>query len=182
MMNTRTVSTSSLVVVLPSLWPCLSFAGHERKEGLVAMVTGVGAPQKDIADPGTLWTSIHQPGRFGGFQFIVATESTNWAKIRANFPAGRLQILELPDKTLMELADPIDQHIEVQRMLDAGIDPARIFLAFTVPCEKFADPHKSPVAYTVNTEQSGAGQSATRSASDSNGGDKTRPESKGRSR
>lgn len=164
-MNTKTASISILIVLLLSLLPGLSVAGDERKEDIVALVTRVVAPQKGRADTVTLWMTIHRPSRFGGFQFLVTTESTDRAKIRTDFPVGSLQILALPNKTMQELEDQIDPHLAVEKTLDAGTDPMMISQSFLVPSVKIADLPKRPVAYTVNTEQGeqdGGGQPATR--------------------
>lgn len=101
---------------------------------------------------------------------MVATESTNRAKIRADFPVGSLQILELPSKAMKKLEDQVDPHLAVEKTLDTGMDPVMISQGFMVPSVKIADLPKRPVAYSVNTEQAeqgGGGQPATRPESKS---------------
>jgi hypothetical protein len=167
-MNTKVAPSFLLVVFLLSLLPCLSFAGTERKEEIVALVTRVDAPQPGRADTVTLTMIIHRPSRFGGFEFLVATESTNRAKIRADFPVGSLQILELPGKTMKELEDQVDPHLSAEKTLDTGMDPARLSQFYILPSVKITDLPRRPVAYSVNTEraeQDGGGQPATRTKS-----------------
>jgi hypothetical protein len=166
-MKTNTIAISLIVASLFFTLHCLSYADAERKEKIVASVTKVVHPKNAIADTVTLWMTIHAPSRFGGFTFMVVTESRDRARIRADFPAGSLQTLELPAKTIMELEAQIDAEISVQKTLDTGIDPMKISQAYVVPSVKIGELPTRPVAFTVSTEQSeqpGAGQPATKPA------------------
>ncbi len=184
-MNTKSVLTSLLIILLVSLLPSPSLAGIGGKEKIVALVTRIDAPQKGRADAVTLWMTIHAPNRFRGFQFMVVTESKDRPKIRAEFPIGSLQTMELPDKTIKEFEAETEARISVEKQLDSGIDPMMISQLFRVPSVKFAELPIKPIASTViikQAEQPGAEQPATRPESKLESIQKPQPESEGRSR
>jgi hypothetical protein len=151
-MKHHAISISFLVVSLLLTISCLSFADAERNDRIVALVTKVMAPPKGSADTVELWMMIHAPSRFGGFQFIVVTESIDRARIRADYPLGSLQTLEFPARTIKELEAQIQVHVCVEKQLDSGIDPAMISQGFTIPTIKFSELPIKPVKLIVITE------------------------------
>jgi hypothetical protein len=178
-MKNRNLSTLSLVALFCPLLSCLSFADAEPQEKILASVARVHQPRKDIHDTVTLSMTIHAPSRFGGFSFIVVTESSDRAKIRARFPIGSLQTLELPAKTILELEAQDDAQVSVERSLDAGIKPSHISAIYVVPTVAISDLTGGPVAFNATKEE--AGQPANGPDSKPEGIEKPKPESERRS-
>lgn len=155
-MTTKTGSLSLLAVALLSLLPGFSFGEAAQNEKIVASVTRIAVdnPQKGSAATFSLWMTIHVPNRLGGLGILVATDSKDRARIRADFPVGSLQILELPEKTMKELEDQVSAKASVEKALDEGIYPVTISKAFLVPPSvRITDLARIPVAYRASTEQ-----------------------------
>ena len=164
-MNTKTIAIPFLVASFFTMLADFSYADAEREEKIVASITRVVHPKNGIADTVSIQMTIHSPSRLGGFQFIVVTESTERAKIRAKFPTGSLQTLGLPANTLKELEAQIDAHIAVEKTLDKGIDPMVISQIFLLPSVSLLELSPKPVAFSLNIEQAEQGsahQSTTR--------------------
>ena len=151
-MNTKLATNYLLLFLFLFLLPSHSFADTERKELIVALVTRVDAPQPKRSVTVTLTMIIHSPDRFAGSQFMLVTESEDRSKIRAEFPIGSLQAMELPAKTVKELEEQIDARISVDRQLDQGINPLMISQLIFAPTVKFVELPTKPTASTVVTK------------------------------
>ena len=133
--------------------PNLSYADVESQEKILASVTKVVHPENTANETVTLWMTIHSPSRFGGFQFIVVTDSTDRTKIRAEFPTGSLQTLELPANIVKKLEEQIDAHLSIEKTLDSGINPMRISQAFLMPSVKISELPSRPIGFRINIKQ-----------------------------
>jgi len=89
---------------------------------------------------------IHSPAQFEGVQLIVDTESTKRASVHTEFPAGRLESIELPDSMLKKLSDYRIALETIEARRDQ--DTAAFSNSLTMPSIQMADlpEHPKPLA------------------------------------
>ncbi len=140
-------------ITFPYLVTCFALLTHfcradlKHSEPIIASVTKVIHPSRSMAHSVTLWMTIHNPERFGGFQFIVVTDFTDRAKARARFPFGSLYKMELPLEVAQELETHIRARLGVENSLDGGVDPKMISQIFIVPSLPLAELSMEPISY-----------------------------------
>lgn len=160
-MKNQTVRILSLASILLGIFTGGSFADVEPSGKVLASITRIVHPNNSDADNVTISMTVHSPSRFGGLTLIMVTDSKDREKIRASFPSGSLQILELPAKTFKELEEQVAAHTSVEKTLDSGIDPARTSQTWMIPTVNLVDLLKKPTQFTPNIEEAepgGAGQ------------------------
>ena len=149
-MNIKSIAVTIFTACFVLLTAGISFGDQEPKEKIVASITKVMHPKIGKTDRVTIWMTIHVPSRFAGSQFTVVTDSTDRAEVRAEFPAGSLQTLELPPQIMEKFEEDIKAHASVESSLDAGVDPMMISQGFEVPSVAIAElpvrPHASEIA------------------------------------
>jgi hypothetical protein len=93
--------------------------------------------------------TIHSPDDLVGARFVIESDSKDKARMRREFPLGRLYVVSLPHHAVDPLLEQRPDRESIQRQTDSGIPPDMISTALVLPVIKISELPSPPIPFVA---------------------------------